>query len=406
MKRNQPLNDSRQPRPGLSKAALTLCCFLGGGLAACGHAGDTEPWGGTLRSGVLAMSEEAAGGRVEAALSIADQMLAPGGAAQLRERLNGATRGVSESVLSPITSVLDLVGVSALQPSDRAEIEYARAAALLAGAAKGEENAPGLLERAEKALGRARGAAPGDVRRSAVYNQGTLDLMGAEAVRGTIPEIAGTGGAGPTAPPNPSPQGAEEAPDPLDVARALYLQARAHFVEYLTEGEGEDAAANVELAIRRLRELDEIAKQREQQKQDQEPSEDGEESEEGEQEPSDDEQENKDDQKSDQEPSEDEQDSEEQGEDDPSEGDSEEDSEDKSKEEPEEPEEEGEPEGEEEEGEQEGEPKPGEEEIEEITMTAEEFQRLLEQNKKHQERGEEIRRMRRMSRKIPAKKDW
>ncbi len=39
-------------------------------------------------------------------------------------------------------------------------------------------------------------------------------------------------------------------------------------------------------------------------------------------------------------------------------------------------------------------------------MTAEEFQRLLEQNQKHQDRGEEIRRIRMLRGKIPAKKDW
>ena len=39
-------------------------------------------------------------------------------------------------------------------------------------------------------------------------------------------------------------------------------------------------------------------------------------------------------------------------------------------------------------------------------MTQEEFQRLLEANRKHQERGEEIRRIRAIRGKIPAKKDW
>ena len=405
MKIHQPLiRPSQLPRllprlgrSGLPKGALALALCFGGGLTACGDAGEIEPWDGTLRSGVQAMSEEAEGGRIDAALSIADQMLAPGATARLRERLNGATRGVSESVLSPITGALDLVGISALQPSDRAEIEYARAATLLLGASKGDEDAPGLLGRAETALERARGAAPGDVRKSAVYNQGTLDLMAGEAVRATIPEIAGPDAAGPTAPPDPNKTEEEDAPDPLDVARALYLQSRTHFIEYLTDGEGEDAAANVELVIRRLRELDEIEKQREEQKE--EDSEEGEDGEKEDQEPSDEDQEKKDDQKSEDEPSEDEQKSEEEGEDDPSE--------DPSEEEPEEePEEESEDEGEEEEGEPEEEPQPGEEKIEETTMTAEEFQRLLKQNEQHQERGEEIRRIRTIRGKIPAKKDW
>ena len=228
------------------------------GLVGCGEVDGASPWDGTLRSGVQAMSEEAEGGRIEAALEIADRMLAPGRTARLRERLNRVTRGVSESVLSPVTSALDLVGVSALRPVDRAEIEYARAAALLAGAARGDDDAPGLLQRADAALERARGAAPGEVRASAVYNQGTLDLLAAESVRATIPEIAGAGAAGPTAPPDPNAPADEDAPDPLEVARGFYLMARAHLVEYLTEQNGADAAANVELVIRRLAELDEI----------------------------------------------------------------------------------------------------------------------------------------------------
>jgi hypothetical protein len=395
-------------RYGLLRSPL-LWLALVPSLAGCGEAGDVEPWEGTLRDGVLAMAEEAEGGQIDAALSIADQMLSPGGTARLRERLNGATRGVSESVLSPITSALDFIGVSALRSTDRAEIEYARAATLLAGAAQGTEEAPGYLERAETALERARGAAPGDVRKSAVYNQGTLDLMAAEAVRATIPEIAGAGGAGPTSPPDPNQAGAEDAPDPLDVARSLYLQSRDHLIEYLTGyqagDEGGDAGANVELVIRRLRELDEIEKQREEQQQDQDQSEDGEEGEQDKQDPSEDEQENEDQQSSDDEQKSEEDPSEDQGEQDPSKESPEEEPEEEPGDEPEEEPEEEPAEGEEE-TDQDEQPKPGEETIEETTMTAEEFQRLLEQNKEHQERGEEIRRLRRMRGKIPAKKDW
>lgn len=377
------------------------------GLVGCGEADGASPWDGTLRSGVQAMSEEAEGGRIEAALEIAERMLAPGRTARLRERLNRATRGVSESVLSPVTSALDLVGVSALRPADRAEIEYARAATLLAGAARGEEDAPGLLQRADAALERARGAAPGEVRASAVYNQGTLDLLAAESVRATIPEIAGAGAAGPTAPPDPNASADEDTPDPLDVARALYLQARAHFVEYLTEQSGEDAAANVELVVRRLRELDEIAKQREeqQQNQDQDSQDEGED---GEQDQEQD-QEDQEDQEQGEKDSEDEQQSDEQGEED-SDEEQEQNPEDGSEEEPEEESEEDAADSEEdpeEDPEEDGEqPKPGEEKIEETTMTQEEFQRLLEANRKHQERGEEIRRIRAIRGKIPAKKDW
>lgn len=391
-------------RPRL--AALPLLA-----LAACGDAGEVEPWDGTLKSGVLAMAEQSASGDVDGALGIADRMLAPGGAARLRQKLNRATLGASESVLSPVTKVLDLVGVSALSPEDRAEIEYARAAALLTGASQGEEDAPGLLERAQSALERARGAAPGEARMSAVYNLGTLDLLAAEAVRATIPEIAGgdaAGPQGPAAPPNPN-QKDDAQEDPLPIARALYLEAREDFVEFLSQESDENAAANVEFVIRRLRELDEIEKQREEQKnQDQDQNQDSEDGEKSEdQEPQDDEQEQEDSEKSQDSDSE----NQEPKDDEPSEeeSDSESEEEQESEQEPEEQDpEDGSEESEEESQEdpEDQQPPPGEEQIEEKTMTAEEFQRLLERNSKHQERGEEIRRIRRMRGKIPAKKDW
>ena len=107
--------------------------------------------------------------------------------------------------------------------------------------------------------------------------------------------------------------------------------------------------------------------------------------------------------------SEDEQQSDEQGEED-SDEEQEQNPEDGSEEEPEEESEEDAADSEEdpeEDPEEDGEqPKPGEEKIEETTMTQEEFQRLLEANRKHQERGEEIRRIRAIRGKIPAKKDW
>ncbi|MFT5732045.1 MAG: chemotaxis protein histidine kinase CheA [Planctomycetota bacterium] len=385
------------PRRGIAMIASALL-----GLFGCGVEGGAEPWDGTLKSGVLAMADASGEGDVDGALAIADRMLAPGATAQLRQKLNRATRGTLESVLSPVTSVLDLVGVSALSSADRAEIEYARAVALLTGAAAAEENAPGLIERAQMALERARAAAPGEARMGAVYNLGTLDLLAAEAVRATIPEIAGADAAAPAAPaapPDPNQKDdAEE--DPLPIARALYLLAREDFVELLTQAADENAAANVELVIRRLAELDEIEKQREEQESG---GEKGDESEESEDSEDQEDQEKEDSEKSDE------------SEDKPSDEENPEQqdpSEDPSEEEPEEEEPQEEPEESPEEGEEaepeepDDQPKPGEEQIEEKTMTVEEFQRLLERNKEHQERGEEIRRIRLQSRKIPAKRDW
>ncbi|WP_145201309.1 hypothetical protein [Planctomycetes bacterium Poly30] len=401
---------------GLCAQAFLLVTLLVPFVAGCSEATDVAPWDGTLGSGVRAMADQSAAGDVDGALATADRMLAPGGAAQLRQTLDRATRGVSESVLSPVTRVLDLLGVSALSGEDRAEIEYARASALLVGASKGEENAPGLIERAEAALQRARAAAPGEARMSAIYNLGTLDLMAAEAVRATIPEIAGpdaAAAAGPASPPDPN-QADEPEEDPLVIARALYLKARADFVELLAQEPsepqpGQNGAANVEFVIRRLKELDAIEKQREEQQQDQQ--DDGEKSEDGEKS---DEQQSKDDQKQQEDDSEKSEDGETSDEQKPSEEENPDESpseEEKSKEDPAEDSEEQEPEETPEDSQDESEesidqPPPGEETIEEKTMTAEEFQRLLERNSKLQEQGEEIRRLRRMRGKIPAKKDW
>ncbi|MEM8713389.1 MAG: hypothetical protein AAGG01_20780, partial [Planctomycetota bacterium] len=272
---------SRRSRTRSAIASLLLAAPC----VSCGESGDVAPWEGTLKSGVVAMAERAQAGEVDEALAVAERMLAPGGAGRLRSRLDGWTRGASETLLQPLSTVLDAVGVSTLRPEDQAEIEYARSAALLMGASRAEEDAPGLLERAQTALEKTRAAAPGGAREDAVYNLGTLDLMAAEAVRATLPEVSGQQQGppqqGPQSPPDPN---AAEEPDPLDVARAGYLAAREHFVERLGLGDADDerrydTAANVELCLRRLRELDEIEKQREQQKQEQDQSEDGEEGE-------------------------------------------------------------------------------------------------------------------------------
>ena len=411
------LETSRRALRSLSFVVLLAC-------AACSGESAGDAWNKTLRAGVEAMEAKADQGAFDEALLVSDRMLASSPAAKLRDRLNRWTDGMSDRMLGPLTSVLDVLGVSTLARSERAQIEYARGvvhlAAASAEASLGDEAAKGSLSRAEDAWQRARAAGPGPARADAIYNLGTLDLMAAEAVRATIPEIAGAAAGGPGAtPPGPPPGatpagGDEEAPDPLEVARGLYLAARTHYVERFRLG-AEEALdwerANSELVIRRLRELDDIERQREEQQQENEDGEDGEDGEEGEQD-----KEKKDDSEKEGEDSESkepgEEDSEEQeGEDSESESEEEGDPEGDKPEEPEEEgeEEEGEEESDdgetsEEESAEEGEPKEGE--IEEKTMTAEEFQRLLEQNKDLQKKGEEIRRERRMRGKIPAKKDW
>lgn len=140
------------------------------------------------------------------------------------------------------------------------------------------EQAEAQCTAAREAFSAARAlAGPGELRADATYDLGALELLHAEAVRATIPEISGqppaqtmpipqpgaAPGAAPTAPP--------AAPaDPLAEARKLYGAAKTWLLERLRlDWQDEDTRANLELIQRRLHQLDEIEKQREQQKQEQ-----------------------------------------------------------------------------------------------------------------------------------------
>jgi hypothetical protein len=216
-----------------------------------------------------------------------------------------------------------------------------------------------------------------------------LDLELAEGHFAEIPEVQGkTNNA--LAPnftaPAPTGEGEEEAPDPLGLARAAYLAAREHLIERLrADWRDKDARANVELIQKRLHRLDDIEEERKQ--------EDG--------------QERSDDQ-SDESEAEDSNDSSEEGS---------ENSEDEPQESNEEKESEGDPEGE-------GEPEEGEEdpadpeeqteegegeeeaEPEERLLTREEQQRLLDQLRRHNEKGEELREQLARMRGRSTDKDW
>lgn len=151
----------------------------------------------------------------------------------------------------------------------------------------------GELAAAVEHLGSARAqAGPGVIRLDSTYDLGVLHLVEGERFRAVIPELSG----GAPAPAPPGPDG-EEAPDPLEAARANYLMAREWFVERLIlDWRDEDTRANTELVQRRLRELDEIERQREEREAEepqdsQEPQEgdgDGEESSDEEQDPGED----------------------------------------------------------------------------------------------------------------------
>jgi len=394
-------------------AAPLLVCASS--LAGCGESGegdDLEPWRGTLTEGLAAIEALAMEQRFDEALEVADRMDRAGSMAGLRSRAAEITGGASEKLMGPLDRSLAALGLPVLTTPQRGEIEYARAVALLgsaagatddpAGATGGSgdesdapEDAAGRLERAVRAFERAR-AGGGAASLDAVYDLGTLDLEIAESIRATIPEISG--GPPPPPPSDKDEAGGKDDRDPLELARAAYMAGREDLVERLRMGGGDDARANVELVIRRLRELDELERQREEQQEQQdqdegdpsEDSEDSEGSEDQEQEPSESEEQEGDDESESEQPSEDqpEEPGEEQGED----------PEEESAEEPEDEEESGE----------EPEEEPAEEqaaEAEEL-MTEEERSRILDLNRRYQESGEELRRIVRKGRKVPARRDW
>lgn len=399
-------------------APLLVCASSLTGCGESGGGGDLEPWRGSLAEGLAAIEALATEQRFDEALEIADRMDRAGSMAGLRSRAAEITGGASEKLMGPLDRSLAALGLPVLTTPQRGEIEYARAIALLgsvagatddpAGATGGSgddsdapEDAAGRLERAVRAFERAR-AGGGGASLDAVYDLGTLDLEVAESIRATIPEISG----GPPPPPSSDKDaaGGKDDRDPLELARAAYMAAREDLVERLRMGGGDDARANVELVIRRLRELDELERQREEQQQQQEDqdkgdpseeSEDSEGSEDQEQEPSESEEQEGEDESESEQPSEDqpEDPDEEQGED------PEDESEDESAEEPEDEVEDAEEEPEEEAAEEE----PAE--AEEL-MTAEERSRILDRNRRYQESGEELRRILRKGRKVPARRDW
>lgn len=345
-----------------------------------------EPWTDGLAEGLDEIARLAGAAQHDEALAVADRMVVPDAYARFRADLDRWMSGGLERALAPVTELLDWIGVDGLSARALGEVEFARGAALVLRAETLEaEERDAVLGDAEEAFERAR-AAGGDVRADAVCALGVLDLVEGEAVRATIPELSGAPAPSPGNPGGP-PATQEDAPDPLEVARGRYLAAKEHFVEGLRfhlELSGDARRAEIraltragsELCIRRLRELDELEKQREeQQPPPEEQPQDGE-SGEG----------NPDGEPQDQEPSEPSPEEQQEGE---------------------QPEEQQEGEAEEQEGEEESESEPdSEQEIEERAMTKEELERFLEEARENQEEGEERRRSLIRRRKVPTQRDW
>jgi hypothetical protein len=220
-----------------------------------------KPWHGTLAQGLAEVRRLSEADKTDEALAVAEQLLAPNGFARWRERATEKP-GWKKTVVETAGPVFEAVGLSDLAPAERASVQFARGVAL----ARAEKRAE-----SDEAFEKARAlAGPGELRLDATYDLGWTALEEGEKLRAKIPELNAGAAAVPSAP-NPAaanPAGPDPtAPDPLDLARAAYQKARERFVGTLkANAKDEDARANVELAQKRLRELAEIQKKREEEK--------------------------------------------------------------------------------------------------------------------------------------------
>lgn len=179
----------------------------------------------------------------------------------------------------------DLAALLLAKPDFDAQPELERAEALYAiGLARGRaREIPEAVEHLHRATGL---AGSGELGRAAAYNAATFLLQGAESLRAQIPEIREKLGLPPLEPdPAAAAPGASgaEAPDPLAVAREAYLYARKELTLALrSERLAEDVRANLELCVRRLRELDSIEREREEEQQQQQDQQDKQDQQQGE----------------------------------------------------------------------------------------------------------------------------
>lgn len=320
-----------------------------------------EPEPLKLGSGLTRMKELSEEGNTEEALRIGEVLLRPDAFASWRRDLELGDSKVIAPALELAEPALELFGLTGHDPGRRAAVHYARGVVQLLeedrDAARTEFGSSTTL------------AGGGELRFDASYNLGTTVLLQGEEAFANIPEVAGLSGAPPmqpsvaqgTTPP------AEEEEDPLEKARALYLEAKDLLVERLRlDWRDEDTRANIELVMRRLRQLDEIEQQREQEQQEQE-QQDQEQSDESEPQDQGD------------------QEKQENQENDPQEGEQE-------QQDP------SEQQGEEE-SQQEGQPQ-------ERTLTEEEVQRLLNMLQEYEEQGKEALEQRRQGRQRRTERDW
>jgi hypothetical protein len=204
------------------------------------------PWEGTLRAGQAKLQELSLAQKYDDALALGERVLAMPTWEQEPER-------------------------------DRAEVLYAL------GIARGTAE---KVDAAAEVFHRASGLAGSDaLGLDSIYGAGTFRLIKAEDLRKNIPEIReklglqplppsqppmplGAAPGGPPGPGSAVPTAPPQEPDALGIAREAYLAARKDLVERLRcDTSDRDTRGNLELTQRRLRELDELEKKRQEDEQ-------------------------------------------------------------------------------------------------------------------------------------------
>ncbi len=331
---------------------------------------------------------------------------APSSVRESRAELQQLTDAAKhEAAAQLIAGVLARPDWSAAEERERAEFHFAAGVAF--GAAQSYDEAA-LAAHAARGL-----SGSSELGLASAYNAGTFRLLRAEQLRLEIPEVRqalklppiapATPGANPQAGSAAGPPGLDQAADPLGVARAAYLAARADLVErWRADPADVDTRANLELAVRRLRELDELEREREEQKQEPNERQDPDQKQDPQKQDSqDDKSEEPKDGEQQEQPEDPQQDSEPKAPEDKPEDPGE----DKQQEQPE-------PKADEEQDAskpEENEPKDGAEPAkpeDERLLTPEEIQRLLQQLDKIEDQAAQVQAALRRARRVPVKKDW
>jgi hypothetical protein len=256
---------AQTPSPRPSPAPASTPATPPAAEAPAAPAPQVEPWPGTFAEGFAAIRKHAGDNQFESARLIADRLLAPNGFLRWKNEL-AAQGGFRSHLVGALQPTIDWLALDGLDADARAEVWFARGVVDTLAKMRPEAEADFEAARA--------GANDRALRHDAIYDLGSLSLSEGEEIRATIPEISGKPPAPPPPVPPPAAAGAgapATPPDPIQLARAAYLKARGHFVERLrSDWRDDDTQANVELCLKRLRELDEIEKKREEEKKKQE----------------------------------------------------------------------------------------------------------------------------------------